>query len=524
MKKALSLTALVAVLAAGCGGAPSGTAASASISSPRPGAELVLGSPVAVAGRVTADGLRNVQVVGDGVVIATVAAQPGSTEVAINEVWSPDSAGSHIIQLKGLNDRSEVIVSTEVIFRLRAPAPTPAPIPTATAQQVIPTAPPPPTPAPTAASTPTARPLPVLTVTNDFANVRAGPNTATAQVARLNKGQTAPVTGKSADGAWWQVQLTGTQSSGWVFGELASVSGDTAAVPVVQATATPAPTAAAAAATPAPTVAAPTAPAPTAPAPTTAAPTATAPAAGAAIVVTNDFVNVRSGPATAYTQLGQLAQNQRAAVRGKSADGRWWQIAFAQGPGGVGWVISDYVRLEGDAAGVPVAPAPPLPTAAPAPNPTPTRAVTTTGRAGGVIASSAALSSADASGPIRTLLALYNEARAEAGLKPLAYSPVLAASAQAHAADLAQTGRGSHTGSDGSTARERIQRVGFSGRYMGENWAWSTSVEQAFDMWFHKEYPDGVHRRSILSPNYTQVGVGIALSKGGMFIIANFGG
>lgn len=487
----------------------------------------MLGSPVAVIGRVTGDGLRNVQVVGDGAVLATVAPQAGSIEVAVNQVWSPDSAGSHIVQLKGLNDKGEVIASTEVIFRLRAPAPTPAPIPTATAQQVIPTAPPPPTAAPTSASTPTTKPLPVLTVANDFANVRAGPNTNAAQVGRLNKGQTAAVTGKSADGAWWQVQLQGSPSSGWIFGELVSVAGDTAGVPVVQVTTT---TTAAAPTSAAPTAPAPTAGAPTVAAPTAAAPTATptttAPAGVPVIIVTNDFVNVRSGPGTAYTQLGQLTQNQRAPARGKSADGRWWQITFAQGPGGVGWVISDYVRLEGDAAAVPVAPAPPLPTAAPAPNPTPTptRAVTTTGSAGGVVASAAALATDGATASIRALLALYNEARAEAGLKPLAYSPVLAASAQAHAADLATTGRGSHTGSDGSTARDRIQRVGFTGRYLGENWAWSRSIEQAFDMWFHKEYPDGIHRRSILSPNYTQVGVGIAPSKGGMFIIANFGG
>ncbi|MCS7060990.1 MAG: SH3 domain-containing protein [Anaerolineae bacterium] len=89
------------------------------------------------------------------------------------------------------------------------------------------------------------------------------------------------------------------------------------------------------------------------------------------LVVTNDFVNVREGPNTAYRLLGRLNQNETAPVRGKSADGRWWQITYAAGPGGVGWVFGEYVRANAAAAGVPVAAAPPLPTQPPAPQPPP---------------------------------------------------------------------------------------------------------------------------------------------------------
>lgn len=89
------------------------------------------------------------------------------------------------------------------------------------------------------------------------------------------------------------------------------------------------------------------------------------------LTVTNDFVNVREGPNTGYRLLGRLNQNETAPVRGKSADGQWWQITYAAGPGGIGWVFGEYVRANAAAAGVPVASAPPLPTQPPAPPPPP---------------------------------------------------------------------------------------------------------------------------------------------------------
>ncbi len=123
-----------------------------------------------------------------------------------------------------------------------------------------------------------------------------------------------------------------------------------------------------------------------------------------------------------------------------------------------------------------------------------------------------------------TLLQLYNEQRVLAGMPPLIFSPVLQASAQAHADECAARGNCGHVGLDGSSSRERIERVGYTGRFTGENWAWSRSAEGAFDMWFHQETDSGPHRKNILSGNYSEVGFGIAASKGGYIFIANLGG
>ncbi len=86
---------------------------------------------------------------------------------------------------------------------------------------------------------------------------------------------------------------------------------------------------------------------------------------GPALAVTNDSVNVRSGPGTQYGVIGQLQNGATAAVRGKSADGAWWQIEYSSAPTGVGWVNGSVVQPNSAAASVPVVT--PLPTSTGAP-------------------------------------------------------------------------------------------------------------------------------------------------------------
>ncbi|MCL5995038.1 MAG: SH3 domain-containing protein [Chloroflexi bacterium] len=90
---------------------------------------------------------------------------------------------------------------------------------------------------------------------------------------------------------------------------------------------------------------------------------------GPSLKVTSDvgYVNVREGPNIGYKLLGTLDNGQTATVRGKSQDGQWWQISYAAGSNGVGWVNGEYVEANAAANSVPVASAPPLPTRAPVP-------------------------------------------------------------------------------------------------------------------------------------------------------------
>jgi uncharacterized protein YkwD len=84
--------------------------------------------------------------------------------------------------------------------------------------------------------------------------------------------------------------------------------------------------------------------------------------------------------------------------------------------------------------------------------------------------------------------------------------------AQRHADDQAAMRRMSHTGSDGSTLAERLARVGFAWRAIGENVASGQQSAQAVVAAWMDSSP---HRANILSAN-THLGVGVAVGTDGL--------
>ncbi len=122
------------------------------------------------------------------------------------------------------------------------------------------------------------------------------------------------------------------------------------------------------------------------------------------------------------------------------------------------------------------------------------------------------------------ILRLLNEQRAAYGLPALAWNGILAQAAQRHADDCYARGYCGHTGSDGSTYRERIIREGYDPVRWSECWAWYGSAEQAVAMWMDEVPPNDPHRRTILSTYLTEVGVGVVPGNGrGYYFIADFG-
>jgi uncharacterized protein YraI len=104
--------------------------------------------------------------------------------------------------------------------------------------------------------------------------------------------------------------------------------------------------------------------------PTPAAP----PTAAAAQVTTNDIVNIRSGPGTAYGLVGSAQTGETFPVTGKNQAGDWWQINYN---GQTGWIFGQLVSASGTegvavAQNIPAVPtaAPVPPTNTPAPQPT----------------------------------------------------------------------------------------------------------------------------------------------------------
>ncbi len=112
-------------------------------------------------------------------------------------------------------------------------------------------------------------------------------------------------------------------------------------------------------------------------------------------------------------------------------------------------------------------------------------------------------------GYLDTILNLANAARSAEGVAPLAANSALMAAAKVHSIDMGCNNFLDHTGSDGSKARTRIIGQGYSPSYAAENiYAGATEygadAQGAFNWWMNSP----VHRKNILNPRPTEVGIG----------------
>ncbi|MFZ5884806.1 MAG: CAP domain-containing protein, partial [Chloroflexota bacterium] len=105
------------------------------------------------------------------------------------------------------------------------------------------------------------------------------------------------------------------------------------------------------------------------------------------------------------------------------------------------------------------------------------------------------------------VLELINIERAKVGLPALLSQSQLATAARLHSADMACNNFFSHTGSDGASLSERVERQGYSWLYLGENIAAGyPTPESVVDAWMNSSG----HRANILNANYTEIGIGYA--------------
>jgi uncharacterized protein YkwD len=105
------------------------------------------------------------------------------------------------------------------------------------------------------------------------------------------------------------------------------------------------------------------------------------------------------------------------------------------------------------------------------------------------------------------LLRLVNVERRRVNAKPLVLSPQLTAAAQRHSQDMAANRRMSHTGSDGSTMRSRIDDTQYRWSTIGENVAMGQpNAAAVMAAWVNSPG----HRQNILNPAFTELGIGYA--------------
>jgi uncharacterized protein YkwD len=119
-----------------------------------------------------------------------------------------------------------------------------------------------------------------------------------------------------------------------------------------------------------------------------------------------------------------------------------------------------------------------------------------------------------------SVLQLVNAERATVGVPDLRENPLLDSAAQAHAEMMAAYDCGEHICGPELDPRRRIELTGYRAPHLGENVATGQkSPEQAVAEWMAS-----VHRENILSPSFTELGVGVAFGgQDGMYWVQDFG-
>lgn len=101
------------------------------------------------------------------------------------------------------------------------------------------------------------------------------------------------------------------------------------------------------------------------------------------------------------------------------------------------------------------------------------------------------------------LLDAVNALRSAKGARPLQFNAALNAAAATHARDMSVQNRPWHFGSDGSSPLVRVQRVGYSGRLLGELISETFETElETLAAWMQS--PDT--RAVVLDPNASDIG------------------
>ena len=121
----------------------------------------------------------------------------------------------------------------------------------------------------------------------------------------------------------------------------------------------------------------------------------------------------------------------------------------------------------------------------------------------------------------KRVIAMLNEERRRAGLSRLEPAELLGVAARAHSTDMAARGYLDHTSPEGATAADRVALAGYAFAAVGENIAWGQKdARQVMTAWMHSRG----HKANILSPHYTEVGVGVAATRHGALVwTQNFG-
>ncbi len=130
----------------------------------------------------------------------------------------------------------------------------------------------------------------------------------------------------------------------------------------------------------------------------------------------------------------------------------------------------------------------------------------------------APLHSLQPSGEEKLLLEYANRERAAAGLQPLKWNDALAAAAREHARVMVRENVLTHQATGELSLEQRAARAGATFSVIAENVAIGPDAESIHDGWMHSPG----HRRNILNPAVTAVGIATLRGSDGIFAVQDF--
>ena len=127
-----------------------------------------------------------------------------------------------------------------------------------------------------------------------------------------------------------------------------------------------------------------------------------------------------------------------------------------------------------------------------------------------------------AGGAEARLFELVNALRAQKGLPPYRLNDALTAAALRQAQDMAaRQNFSNHTGTDGSTPKQRIQEAGYTGKLASENiFGGQATVDDAWGFWSTDQF----HLPNLISAQFTDTGIAVVTQGNFTYYVQTFGG
>lgn len=225
------------------------------------------------------------------------------------------------------------------------------------------------------------------------------------------------------------------------------------------------------------------------------------------ITANSNGLNVKAGAGSKFPSIGTIKSGQKIRALGK-LDG--WYVIKMPDSGRIGCIPSESAKPYGTSAnsgttGPKTAAPVPDKDSSPGQDAAPGAGTDTTGTAAG----SSAMSSDES-----RILQLVNAERSKNGAKSLSANSDCTKLARMKSQDMVNNNYFSHQSPTYGSPFDMLKSNNVSYMYAGENIAMNQSAEAAFKAWMNSEG----HRKNILNPNFTELGVGISSKGNGSYI------